>query len=146
MQPKRDESRDLPLGGEERPPGNQRERNISKSREIFDLAVQTLQSSIFVLLFFFDYLLCDGSGERMINTIIPDLYIPPRNHACNQKERNHVTNRSGGGGPRDQKSRRFLVTPPAPKISEILELLAFLLGSNISELLEGIRKGWAARN
>ena len=39
-------------------------------------------------------------------------------------------------GPRDQKSARFLVGLPAPKISEIFEPLAFPKGSKISEILE----------
>ena len=40
-------------------------------------------------------------------------------------------------GPCDQKAARFLaVAPPAPKISESLEPLAFLKDSKISEILE----------
>ena len=39
----------------------------------------------------------------------------------------------------DQNSPRFLVAPPAPKTLEILETLAFLKGSKISEILEPLK-------
>ena len=91
-------------------------------------------------LFLLDFLLRGGSGERMINPIILEYYIPPGNHASNQRERDesYKTNHSGGERSRDQKSSRLLIVPPAPKLSEILETLAFPKDSKISEILESL--------
>ena len=52
-----------------------------------------------------------------------------------KREMNHTINHSGRKG--RQKSTKFLVMPPAQKISEILELLIFL--KEFSDILEPLR-------
>ena len=69
----------------------------------------------------------------MIRAVMSDLYIPPSSYAPSQISCEEPLR---GEGPRDQKSPGFLVAPPAPKISKILESLIFLRGSKISEILE----------
>ena len=67
---------------------------------------------------------------------VPGLYAPPSSRAGSQREINHAEKMLRRQVPRDQKSPRFLIAPPAPKISEILEPLAFPKGSKISKILE----------
>ena len=115
---------------------------ISKSREIFDPAAQALKPEFLLHLSLLGYLLRGGSGERMTNAAIPDLYVPPRSRARSQRERererNHAKNRSGGKGRTAKNLRDFWSRRPHQKSPEILEPLAFLKGSKISEILEPV--------
>ena len=74
------------------------------------------------------FLLRDGSANCIRICIIPRI--------ANREKRNKSRRKSlRGKEPRDQKSPRILAAPPASKISEILEPLAFLKDSKISEML-----------
>ena len=77
----------------------------------------------------------------MTNAAIPALYVPPRSHARSQRER-EVTPKTAPGekGRATKKFPRYLLASSAPKISEILEHLAFLKGSRISEILRASRE------
>ena len=85
----------------------------------------------------------------MTNVAIPGLPVPLSSHARSQKrDESREKPLRGEEPPRNQKSRRFLVAPPAPKILEILEPLAFLKGRDFRAprepargILEVSRKG-----
>ena len=123
------------------------ERNDSKSRKILGRAALASGPIPPPHLSLLNYL-CDGSGER-INLrgqirpserfwfSVPGLYVPPISRARRQPKRD--TSRGTPlrrQVPRDKKSPRFFVAPPAPAVSKILEPLAFPKGSKISGILE----------
>ena len=102
---------------------NERERNGSKPREILVPTFQDLRPGISASFIFLGLILARWIGRThgkcgylgSARSALQPYSQPSRDKSHRKPRRSE--------GPRHQKSPRFLVAPPAPKISEILEPL-----------------------
>ena len=129
MQPKRDESCGRPFR-RTRIADIQRNRNDSKSRENFIPAAQGLKPGISVSFISFGLIVAWWIGGAHYKCdYLGSVYSVEQSRRQPKREINHVQNRSRRKGRATKKLRDFWRSPPAPKISESLEPLAFLKGS-----------------